>query len=150
MNTPRYTSTAFPFRRGAAALAMIVLLIGGCGDEDDSASTSPGVPTAQEEATTSPESRGLDRAVNIGGGRRLYVNCMGSGSPTVVMEAGDADTGDYYSSLASTVGETTRACFYDRANLGQSGPARGPRGLRDLVGDLERLLEAARIPGPYV
>jgi pimeloyl-ACP methyl ester carboxylesterase len=44
----------------------------------------------------------------------------------------------------------TRACVYDRANLGQSDPAPAPRGLSDLVDDLERLLEAAEIPGPYV
>jgi pimeloyl-ACP methyl ester carboxylesterase len=39
---------------------------------------------------------------------------------------------------------------YDRANLGRSGPDPGPRGLQDLVGDLERLLDVAEIPGPYV
>jgi pimeloyl-ACP methyl ester carboxylesterase len=43
----------------------------------------------------------------------------------------------------------TRTCFYHRANLGRSDPAPGPRGLDELVGDLERLLEAAQIPGPY-
>jgi pimeloyl-ACP methyl ester carboxylesterase len=39
---------------------------------------------------------------------------------------------------------------YDRANLGRSDPAPGPRGLPELVGDLEALLQAAEIPGPYV
>jgi pimeloyl-ACP methyl ester carboxylesterase len=44
----------------------------------------------------------------------------------------------------------TRTCVYDRANLGQSDPAPGPRGLSELVGDLERLVEVAKIPPPYV
>ena len=44
----------------------------------------------------------------------------------------------------------TKTCVYDRANLGGSGPAPGPRGLAELVGDLEGLLQAAKIPGPYV
>ena len=30
----------------------------------------------------------------------------------------------------------TRTCVYDRADLGRSGPAPGPRGLPELVGDL--------------
>ena len=45
--------------------------------------------------------------------------------------------------------EVTRTCRYDRANLGGSDPAPGPRGLPELVGDLEQMI-AAEIPGPYV
>jgi Serine aminopeptidase, S33 len=125
----------------AAALAGVA-----CGDDDDTPPTAAEPAAAQKDS----EPRPLDRVVNIGNGRRLYVSCVGRGSPTVVMEAGDADTGDYYSYVASELAGTTRACYYDRANLGQSSSAPGPRGLEDLVGDLERLLAAARIPGPYV
>ena len=39
---------------------------------------------------------------------------------------------------------------YDRANLGNSDPAPGPRGLPELVADLEQVISAAKIPGPYV
>jgi hypothetical protein len=39
------------------------------------------------------------------------------------------------------VAAVTRTCVYDRANLGRSDPAPGPRGLTDLVGDVEDLLE---------
>jgi alpha-beta hydrolase superfamily lysophospholipase len=66
------------------------------------------------------------------------------------MEGGDLDTSDSYVFAEAAVSEVTRACVYDRANLGRSDPAPGPRGLPELVGDLEGLLEAARIPGPYV
>jgi pimeloyl-ACP methyl ester carboxylesterase len=129
-------------RRPLVAICLAAALAGAaCGDDD-----APSPAAAQHDSTARP----LDRVVNIGDNRRLYVSCAGRGSPTVVMEAGDADTGDYYSYVASELAGTTRACYYDRANLGQSGPAPGPRGLRDLVGDLERLLVAARIPGPYV
>ena len=44
----------------------------------------------------------------------------------------------------------TRTCAYDRANLGHSDPAPGPRGLPELVADLEHVISAAEIPGPYV
>jgi pimeloyl-ACP methyl ester carboxylesterase len=128
-------------------LCLVAALAGAaCGDDDDSPPSEAEPAAARQD----PEARPFDRVVRIGKGRRLYVSCVGSGSPTVVMEAGDADTGDSFSYVASELAGTTRACFYDRANLGQSGPAPGPRGLPELVGDLERLLAAARIPGPYV
>jgi hypothetical protein len=135
-------------RRLVAVGACLVAALTGaaCGDDDDSPPSEAEPAAARQDS----EARPLDRVVNIGKGRRLYVSCVGRGSPTVVMEAGDADTGDYYSYVASELAGTTRACYYDRANLGQSGSAPGPRGIRHLVGDLERLLVAARIPGPYV
>ena len=60
------------------------------------------------------------------------------------------DTSDSYAFAEPTVSKLTRTCVYDRANLGQSDPAPAPRGLSDLVGDLERLIQVAKIPPPYV
>ena len=93
----------------------------------------------------------LDRVVEIEEGRGLYVRCTGSGSPTVVMEAGDEGDSNQYVNVEWEVSEKTRSCVYDRAGLGRSDPAPpAPRQLPDLVGDLEKLLDAAEIPGPYV
>jgi alpha/beta hydrolase family protein len=93
----------------------------------------------------------LDRVVEIDGERGLYVRCTGAGSPTVVMEAGDEDYSHQYLFAEQAVSEETRACVYDRAGLGESDPAPpAPRQLPDLVGDLEKLLDAAEIPDPYV
>lgn len=130
-----------------AALAGVVVagaLIVGCGgsDRDDANAASPSVGASV--------SRNPDGVTKIGRGRGLYVRCTGTGSPTVVMEGGDEDTSDSYAFAEPAVAKATRTCVYDRANLGRSDPAPGPRGLRELVGDLERLLKAARIPGPYV
>ena len=88
--------------------------------------------------------------MKIDGDRGLYVRCTGTGSPTVIMESGDESPTDYYAFAESSVAEVTRTCVYDRANLGDSDPDPGPRGLAELVGDLEGLIEAAKIPGPYV
>ena len=74
----------------------------------------------------------------------------GDGSPTVVMEGGDEDTSDSYAFAEPAVAKVTRVCVYDRANIGQSDPDPGPRGLPELTGDLEALLERAKVPGPYV
>jgi pimeloyl-ACP methyl ester carboxylesterase len=133
-----------------ASLCAAAVLTAGCGsdDGDDADSTT----AATTSATTHAETPGgeLDEVVQIDGGRGLYVRCTGSGSPTVVMEGGDGDTSDSYRFAEAAIAKETRACVYDRANLGQSDPAPGPRGLEELVGDFESLLDAAEIPGPYV
>jgi pimeloyl-ACP methyl ester carboxylesterase len=93
----------------------------------------------------------LDRVVEIEGGRGLYVRCTGTGSPTVVMEAGDEADHYQYLYAEDAVAEKTRTCVYDRAGLGRSDPApAAPRQLPDLVGDLQKLLDTAEIPGPCV
>jgi pimeloyl-ACP methyl ester carboxylesterase len=108
-------------------------------------------PKATPSSTAAPsQSEELDRVVRIDGKRGLYIRCTGTGSPTVVMEGGDGDTSDSYAFAEAKIAKATRACVYDRANLGRSDAAAGPRQLGDLVGDLERLLQKAEIPGPYV
>ncbi len=135
--------------RRAAGVAAVVAVVAGCGGGDDAPSSGGGTTTAT--SATAPSAPGdLDRVVKIDGDRGLYVRCTGTGSPTVVMEGGDEDTSDSYAFAESTVSKVTRTCVYDRANLGQSDPAPGPRGLSDLDGDLERLVQVAKIPPPYV
>jgi pimeloyl-ACP methyl ester carboxylesterase len=142
---PRRRRTAILFAAGAAALTLV---LGACGDDDDaSPATDAGTATETEADQTAGE---LDGVVDIDGDRGLYVRCTGTGSPTVVMEGGDGDTSDQYAFAEAEVAAVTRTCVYDRANLGRSDPAPGPRGLEDLVGDLEGLLESAEIPSPYV
>jgi hypothetical protein len=135
-------------RRWACALALTAVgtcgLLTGCSGDTGSAEASADSPS------TSMAAEELGRVVSIDGQRGLYVRCTGSGSPTVVMEGGDGDTSDSYAFAEPNISKLTRTCVYDRANLGRSGPAPGPRGLRELVGDLERMLDAAEIPGPYV
>ena len=121
------------------------LLLTGCGGEASNTDDSLG-----GSSTLTASEVDLDRVVSIDGGRGLYVRCTGRGSPTVVMEGGDEDTSDSYAFAERSVSEVARTCVYDRANLGGSDPAAGPRELSDLVGDFEALLQAARIPGPYV
>jgi alpha/beta hydrolase fold len=133
----------------AFCACLAVLILGACGDDEDrSASTEADTAPTEAEAAQPPGE--LDDVVDIDGDRGLYVRCTGTGSPTVVMEGGDGDTSDSYFFAEEEVAMTTRTCVYDRANLGQSDPSQGPRGLEELVGDLERLLESAEVPGPYV
>jgi pimeloyl-ACP methyl ester carboxylesterase len=135
--------------RRVAVVAAVVALVSGCGGGDDAPSSGGGTTTATS-ATTPSAPEDLDRVVKIDGDRGLYVRCTGTGSPTVIMEGGDEDTSDSYAFAEPTVSKLTRTCVYDRANLGQSDPAPGPRGLSELVGDLERLIQVAKISAPHV
>ena len=84
------------------------------------------------------------------GGHRLYVNCTGSGSPTVVLEAGLGETSAYWERIATVVARDARVCIYDRAGRGQSEPATDPQDGLAIAADLHRLLEGAQEDGPYV
>jgi pimeloyl-ACP methyl ester carboxylesterase len=114
------------------------------------------------------------------GGRQLYLECHGTGSPTVVLEAGYGNRADIWSvdlvhpegarrMVLPAVAGFTHVCAYDRpGTVGQvyadgspseqaatflpsrSDPVPMPRTALELVDDLRRLLLAANIPGPYV
>jgi hypothetical protein len=57
------------------------------------------------------------------GGHRLHMNCLGEGSPTVVLEAGGGYTSVEWSAwVQPEVAEQTRVCAYDRAGTGWSEP----------------------------
>ncbi|WP_457101978.1 alpha/beta fold hydrolase [Microbacterium sp. P5_E9] len=88
--------------------------------------------------------------VTLPDGRAMYVRCSGAGSPTVILESGDGDNTGSYGFAEHDLAAVTRTCVYDRAGLGDSDPAPGPRQLSDLVGDLEDWLDAAGETSPFV
>jgi pimeloyl-ACP methyl ester carboxylesterase len=88
------------------------------------------------------------------GGRRLRLVCQGpelSAKPVVILEAGAfgfaADWGVVQDQLAA---QGVRSCAYDRAGMGFSDPGPKPRDGINIAEDLEKLLIAAKVPGPYV
>ncbi len=84
------------------------------------------------------------------GGRSLYLDCRGSGSPTVILENGlGADAGGWGFVLPK-VAERTRVCAYDRAGLGRSDPETAMHSVGEAVADLRRALDAAGERGPFV
>jgi alpha/beta hydrolase fold len=153
---PNGPDRAARLRHGLATLGMaaasLCLITTGCGADAGSAGASAAgsAGALADEMSTPAASDDLDRVVSIEGNRGLYVRCTGSGSPTVIMEGGDGDTSNSYAFAEPSIAKVTRTCVYDRANLGRSGAAPGPRGLRELVRDLDQLLNAAQISGPYV
>jgi len=83
------------------------------------------------------------------GGRSLYIDCRGQGSPTVVLEAGSGSDSGTWSAVHDTLAGTTRTCAYDRAGRARSDP-RGEHTLADAATDLRALLDAAGERGPFV
>lgn len=89
------------------------------------------------------------RLVDIGG-YRLHLNCIGSGSPTVVFDAGLSDDSLAWYKVQPEVAKRERACTYDRAGLGWSDPSPLPRTSRVIAIELHTLLHNAQVHGPYV
>jgi pimeloyl-ACP methyl ester carboxylesterase len=84
------------------------------------------------------------------GGRRLYLQCQGSGGPAVILQAGLGGSSDSWARIQPTIATATTVCSYDRAGRGRSDD---PPGLQDgdaIAADLHDLLANAGIPGPYV
>jgi len=53
-------------------------------------------------------------------GRRLVVHCSGTGSPTVVLEAGLGLSSSTWVEIQPLVARTTRVCAYDRLGEGKA------------------------------
>jgi pimeloyl-ACP methyl ester carboxylesterase len=90
------------------------------------------------------------RMVDVGG-HRLHIDCVGTGSPTVIIEAGWGDWSATWSpTVQPGVAASTRVCTYDRAGYGYSEPGPLPRTADRVARELHTLLERAEVPGPYV
>ncbi len=119
---------------------------------------------------SSPQHPPFAGLVDIGSGRQMYLECRGSGSPTVVFVSGRSDRADIWSTLANPgqagpavlpeVATFTRVCAYDRpgtvtitgeqVEASRSTPVPQPTTAADGMKDLHALLTAAKVPGPYV
>jgi pimeloyl-ACP methyl ester carboxylesterase len=84
------------------------------------------------------------------GGHRLHINCMGQGSPTVVLESALGAMSAIWVHVQQEVSDTTRVCAYDRAGMGWSERGPQPRDAKQISGELHALLKGAGIDGPYV
>jgi pimeloyl-ACP methyl ester carboxylesterase len=123
-------------------LAAIAVLGTGCGEQ------APRMP--KRVGLTGGGLGNSGHLVAIGGGRSLYLACTGSGSPTIVLEAGFGGSSRHWGYVQPQLGRTARTCAYDRAGLGSSVGRPGVHDASDEVRDLQQLLFSARIPPPYV
>lgn len=142
---------AGPARGMVALLGSIALVLAGCAS------------SAETPVTKTPDAA-ADRAgtVDVGGGREIYLECHGTGSPTVILVSGLGDgadtwdTADPSATASPTVyGETagfTRVCAYDRPGTGgsRSTEVAQPTSAQISADDLQLLLTASGETGPFV
>jgi pimeloyl-ACP methyl ester carboxylesterase len=84
------------------------------------------------------------------GGYSLHIQCVGTGTPTVVLDAGLGGTSLDWNLVQTQIGQTTRVCAYDRAGMGWSESGPTPRTPAQIAGELHTLLGNAGIAGPYI
>jgi len=120
------------------ALILIVLVLGGTF-----------IAGASARTTMSAQNPAPGQLVDVGG-YKLHLNCQGSGSPTVILDAGLNDFSLSWSRVQPDVAAFTRVCVYDRAGLGWSEAGPLPRTSQTMVEELHTLLQNAGITGSYV
>lgn len=112
--------------------------------------TPAAVVGAQSAAVVpSVEYTHAQRLVAIDGTRHLNVFCLGTGSPTVLMDAGAGETMMVWRHVQRQIASLTRTCSYDRAGYAFSDPADRPSDALNAVDDLHRLVHTV-IRGPVV
>jgi pimeloyl-ACP methyl ester carboxylesterase len=98
--------------------------------------------------TSSPVMQG--RLVNVGD-HKMRISCVGTGSPTVVLEPGLGESGAMMAGwIQPAVAKSTRVCVYDRSGRDWSEPAPHAQDAIANAADLHTLLDRANVDGPYV
>jgi len=127
-----------------AVLAWLALAVAACGGQAAPASQGNQATTAQPKIAYA----------NIGGYLLAY-ECAGTGSPTVILEAGYTASGidTYGPVILPALARRTRVCTYDRAGDGLSDAR--PASVRPLTGatqarELHTLLQVIHAGPPYV
>lgn len=83
-------------------------------------------------------------------GRKMYLECTGSGSPTIVLDAGLGNDSVIWAKVQPALARTTRVCAYDRAGFGLSESRPAPRDADHIAAELHDLLIRANIARPIV
>jgi pimeloyl-ACP methyl ester carboxylesterase len=84
------------------------------------------------------------------GDHALHIYCIGSGTPTVILEAGLGNMVLAWNRVQPQLAKISRVCAYDRAGFGHSEAGPFPRSGEQIVSELELLVEAAEIQPPFV
>jgi pimeloyl-ACP methyl ester carboxylesterase len=156
----------------ASAAAAVVLLLAGC-----AVGSSAGGPASSEPTSppgTVPAGGDFSGQVDVGNGRSIFLECRGTGSPTVLLIAGTGNAGDTWhearhateptdsisvndDAVFQHTARSTRVCDYDRPGTERADGSPGgstavaqPTSTKGDAADIHALLTAAAVPGPYV
>jgi pimeloyl-ACP methyl ester carboxylesterase len=142
-------------RTGVLLLTLLSVACGSADPPDAPAASDPGTSSETASASATPASEPtIDGSFDVGG-HELYIRCIGSGSPTIVYLHGyifDPAGGGSQNAgrVPDLLADSYQVCVYDRANVGRSDSVEGPLTGRSSIRDLDALLDAANVDGPYV
>ena len=140
-------------------LATTLAMLAGCGQTGGPSTTVPTESSSTPPVTSAAEEQGdgtIHSTFDVDG-HELFLDCEGTGTPTVVLlhgivmepenlAVGGAQVWDF---PRDELGDT-RTCAYDRRNVGQSEQVPGMSSAEDAIEDLRGLLRAAGEKPPYV
>lgn len=118
-------------------ILLVVLVVAGV--------TYQAVASARDEKTYKP----ADQMVDVNG-TQMRLDCRGSGSPTVVLEAGAQGWSTHWALVQDEVAKFTRVCSYDRAGYGWSEPVEEELSPQPAAEMLHALLENGGEKPPYL
>jgi pimeloyl-ACP methyl ester carboxylesterase len=84
------------------------------------------------------------------GGFKMHIDCVGEGSPTVILEALSGGFSSYWAWIQPEVAKQVRVCAYDRAGYGWSENDSQPESPQRTAQNLHTLLTNGGIEGPYI
>ncbi len=160
--------------RSRTVLGSALVLVAALGACSSPAPTAGGGTTSSAAAATTTSAATGDFAARVTvGGRQVYLECHGSGRPTVVLQSGYGNGADIWSAatahapaVAPGLATTNRVCAYDRPGTilsvdatanplpsvlpGRSDQVTMPRTAAAVVTEWHDALAAAGVPGPYL
>lgn len=80
----------------------------------------------------------------------LFLSARGQGTPTFVLDVGVGGTYQDWLPILESLAQKTRVVAYDRAGYGRSDIGPFPRNSSRAADELKKLLDTAKIPGPYI
>ncbi|HEY4010710.1 MAG TPA: alpha/beta hydrolase [Acidobacteriaceae bacterium] len=80
----------------------------------------------------------------------MHINCIGHGSPVLVLESGLGDDSLVWANFQPQLAQTTEICSYDRAGFGWSDTRPAPRDADHIATELHQLLVDAAVTDPII
>lgn len=136
MKTNRWLNGLKKFFTGLLVFVFVLLITG----------------TIYQTAATEVDKRNFPPPGNLidVGGFKMHIDCVGEGSPTVILEALSGGFSSYWAWVQPEVAKQVRVCAYDRAGFGWSENDPQPESPQQAAQNLHTLLTNANITGPYV
>jgi len=90
------------------------------------------------------------KLVSLDDGRKMHLHCTGSGSPTVILEAGMGGSSLDWEMVQQEISSDTKVCSYDRQGYAWSDEAHNTRSVDNEEKELYDLLQNAHVEPPYI